>query len=311
MPTAMSAKEIAQTAYNAGWRGEELVIATAVALAESSGQYWVVNSIGCVGLWQVYVKVHIGAHPSWTTENMKDPNKNAAAAMVLYKDSAARRGWDKRWYPWEVYTGPDASGSDGPYNAQMGRARMAAAQVDRSGKGVTVPSATGGGGGAGGTINSQAQQIIAGGTADQAGLELITPFLLPLMRWFANGGGEALGEGLTGGGGTSIFGPFTALAKAALAVSVLTIRGAAWMSNPRNWLRIVEVIGGAAALFIGLKMLAGSGVGGPVGGAVTGTVNGATKAVKAVKGTVKKAATAAASVTPPGRAVAAVTAAKG
>jgi hypothetical protein len=40
---------------------------------------------------------------------------------------------------------------------------------------------------------------------------------------------------------------------------------AAWTANPHNWLRVVEVIGGTAAVLLGLKMLADSGVGGPVG----------------------------------------------
>jgi len=301
MPTAMSAKQIAQTAYKAGWRGEDLVIATAVALAESSGRYWVVNSIGCVGLWQIYVKVHIKAHPTWTTAAMKDPDRNAAAARVLWKD----RGWQ----PWEVYTGPDGSGKDGPFLAQMGRARMAAAQVDTSsGAGSGAEVSTGGGGAAGGTV-SQAGWESVSGNADSVLLESIIPQLPsiigPLYRFF-NESGDALGEGM---GNLNPLGPFAVIGKSILAISVMTVRASAWLANPKNWLRVVEVIGGGAALFIGLKMLSDTGVGGPVAGVVRSGVKTAEKTVK----TVQKAGKAAAAATPQGRAagIAAAAAPKG
>lgn len=297
MPTAMSAKQIAQTAYKAGWRGEQLVIATAVALAESSGKYWVVNHIGCVGLWQIYVKVHIKAHPTWTTAAMKDPDRNAAAAMTLYKQSG--------WKPWEAYTGPDGKGSDGPYTLQMGRARMAVAQIDKSDSaaGPVVPIGSGSGSG---TVNPAGWEQVSG-NADQVLLESIIPQLPsligPLYRFFSGPGGDALGDALPG----NPLGPLAVMGKSLLAISVMTVRASAWLANPKNWLRVVEVLGGAAALFIGLKMLAGSGVGGPVAGAVRTGVNAAEKGVKAVQ----KAGKTAAAATPQGRVAAVATAAKG
>lgn len=259
MPTAMSAKQIAQVAYNAGWRGEQLVIATAVALAESSGRYWVVNSIGCVGLWQINVPVH----KQWNTGDMKDPAKNAAAAMTQYK----RAG--NKWTPWEAYTGPDGRGSDGPYTAQMGRARIAAAQIKGGGAVDVDQDVTGGGG-----INSASFETISGGAVPANALE---DFLRGLMGGLVDNSLGALeGTAAIGGGIVSI-------AKAALAVSVAVTRGAAWVAEPRNWLRVVEVLGGGAALFIGLKMLAESGVGGPVAGAVKVSVDAAGKAAGVAK----------------------------
>jgi hypothetical protein len=300
VPTAWSAKQIAQLAYSAGWRGEELVVATAMALAESSGRYWIVNSIGCVGLWQINVPVHIKDHPTWTTAAMKDPERNVAAARVLWKD----RGWK----PWEAYTGPDGKGSDGTYTTQMGRARMAAAGVDKS-AGSASPISTGSG--SGGTVDQASWETVSG-NADQVLLGSLIPQLPsligPLYRLFESGS-TALGES---GGMSALnpFGPLAVMGKAILAISVMTVRGSAWIANPRNWLRVVEVIGGGVALFIGLKMLAGTGVGGPVAGAVRGGVNGATKAVKAAKSVSNKVGQAGAAVATGGASAAAGAAAK-
>ena len=46
--------QIASYAKGAGFTGDALIVATAVAMAESSGSTTVVNRLGCVGLWQVY-----------------------------------------------------------------------------------------------------------------------------------------------------------------------------------------------------------------------------------------------------------------
>lgn len=297
MPTAMSAKAIAQVAYNAGWRGEELVTATAVALAESSGQYWVVNQIGCVGLWQINVPVH----PQWTTAAMKDPAKNAAAAMTLYK--GAKSAGKNAWSPWEAYTGPDGRGSDGPYTLQMGRARLAAASI----KGSTVTPASDTSGGGAGTIDQISWQNIGG--ADQAIMpdpSLILPQLGgivgPLMKWFNNPQGGDGGASLPG---SDLFGPAAGIGKSMLAVTVMVIRGGKWVADPHNWLRVVEVGGGAVALFIGLKMLAGSGIDSPVAGAVKVSMDTAAGAVKAAKKVTKTAASAGTAAATGGASVAA------
>lgn len=79
----------------------------AVAMAESSGSTTVVNSIGCVGLWQINQPVHVKSHPTWTVRWLQDPVNNAKAAKVIH----ASQGWRA----WEAYTGPDGVGSDGPW----------------------------------------------------------------------------------------------------------------------------------------------------------------------------------------------------
>src|SRR5690606_24051681 len=68
----------------------------AIAMAESSGRTDVVNSIGCVGLWQINQPVHVKANPKWTQAWLKNPFNNAFAA----KQIRASQGLNA----WEVYT---------------------------------------------------------------------------------------------------------------------------------------------------------------------------------------------------------------
>lgn len=55
----------------------------AIAMAESSGRTDIVNSIGCVGLWQINQPVHISSHRTWTVAWLKNPLNNATAAKSL------------------------------------------------------------------------------------------------------------------------------------------------------------------------------------------------------------------------------------
>lgn len=89
--------QIAGYAKQAGFTGDALVMATAIAMAESSGNTTVVNSIGCVGLWQIYGRIHRRAHPTWTDAWLKQPGNNAKAAYILSNGGT-------NWKPWEVYT---------------------------------------------------------------------------------------------------------------------------------------------------------------------------------------------------------------
>lgn len=59
----------------------------AIAEAESSGSTTVVNSIGCVGLWQINQPVQVKDHPTWTVAWLQDPSHNAQAAATLYRQS--------------------------------------------------------------------------------------------------------------------------------------------------------------------------------------------------------------------------------
>lgn len=110
MPIATD-KQIAQYAYNAGWRGNDLTISVAVAIAESSGRTDVVNAIGCVGLWQVFARVH-----NLNVNSLKDPQYNANQAYKIWK----MQGWNRGWSAY----------SNGAYKRYMSRATKAVAGIN-------------------------------------------------------------------------------------------------------------------------------------------------------------------------------------
>jgi hypothetical protein len=74
-----------------------LIRALAVAYAESGLDKDVVNPIGATGLFQINVPAHIKEHPDWTTQNMKDPQRNIGAAITLSNN------WTN-WKPWSAFT---------------------------------------------------------------------------------------------------------------------------------------------------------------------------------------------------------------
>lgn len=113
MPTFTDA-QIASVAKSAGFRGDGLTIAVSIAIAESSGRTDVVNSLGCVGLWQI----RQSAHPEYSTAQLKDPVTNARAAFKI-----SSGGTD--WGAWTTYT-------SGNSNQFIKRADTAAGKADPS-----------------------------------------------------------------------------------------------------------------------------------------------------------------------------------
>lgn len=82
----LSVDEIWAVASNAGFEGEDLKTAVAIALAESSGNPNALGDLnitpgGSVGLWQVNLKYH----PEYTTDELRDPQQNANAAFAIYQ----------------------------------------------------------------------------------------------------------------------------------------------------------------------------------------------------------------------------------
>lgn len=77
----------------AGW-GRHARDASYVAMAESSGDAGIVNSIGATGLMQINQPVHVKAHPTWTVRWLQNPINNLRAAKILF-DEAGR--WDGPW----------------------------------------------------------------------------------------------------------------------------------------------------------------------------------------------------------------------
>lgn len=116
--TILTAAQIAYYAQNAGFTGQDLQTAVAIALAESSGNPNVYNpesaastpaGQGSYGLFQIY----LNAHPEYQGVNLYDPQTNANAAYAIY---AAAGGFS----PWSTY-------NSGTYEAYMGVAAPAPA----------------------------------------------------------------------------------------------------------------------------------------------------------------------------------------
>lgn len=82
---ALSAGQVAQYAYNAGWRGNDLQLAIAHSYIESSFDPNARSPTGCGGLWQL-----CPAPPGW-----QDPQTNAKFAYIKWK--AAGSSFDPDW----------------------------------------------------------------------------------------------------------------------------------------------------------------------------------------------------------------------
>ena len=117
----ISDSAIAGYANRAGFKGSALVTSIAIAIAESGGSIDVVNSIGCVGLWQIFARVH-----GYAIEPLKDPQANANAAFKIYM------GAGQKFSPWTTYTGADTPGHVPTYGLYLVRAKAAASGVDNS-----------------------------------------------------------------------------------------------------------------------------------------------------------------------------------
>jgi hypothetical protein len=95
---ALSPSQIQQYAANAGFTGNDLNVAVAVAMAESSGNPNAYNpetaagtpsGKGSFGLWQIY----LNAHPEFAGQNLYDPQTNANAAYSIYSASGGFTAW--------------------------------------------------------------------------------------------------------------------------------------------------------------------------------------------------------------------------
>jgi hypothetical protein len=101
--------EIATYAKNAGFSGPDLLIAVAIAYAESSGNPNAKGDLDLgvsIGLWQINLR----AHPEYTEQELYDPQTNADAAFAIY--SAAGNSFR----PWSTF-------KNGAYSAYLDDAK--------------------------------------------------------------------------------------------------------------------------------------------------------------------------------------------
>lgn len=115
----LTAEQIAVVAQKAGFTGQNLVIAVAVALAESAGNASAHGDVaigGSFGLWQVYCMAHPHLIPPENPDSVAwyDPYQNARWAYEISRGS--------NWRPWSTY-------KHGTYLAFMDRAQEAVVRL--------------------------------------------------------------------------------------------------------------------------------------------------------------------------------------
>lgn len=266
-------RQIAQVAYGAGFRGDALVNAVAVALAESGGR---TTAVGVNsdrwrsrdrGLWQ------INSHWHPEVSDAAAFNPKSAAAHTFRISSGGRN-----WSPWSTWKNGSAA-------AQKGRARMAVAGL-------------GTGGGATKGTNAQPADFPSPFPGDDG----LPGFGDDMFNWLNNDSPDVPGPSddilrwmLPGGSDENVTSPLAA----ARAAVTLALKTGAWVSDSHNWFRVALVIGGAGGVVLGLGMLARS-------GALGGTAQAAANLPKQALGA---ATTAGAAVATGGASVAAKTAA--
>ncbi len=119
----LTPEQIARHAYDAGFRGDGLTTAVAVALAESGGDTRAHNATppdNSYGLWQINMLGGMGPERRRqfgldSNAELFDATTNAEAANKISNDG-------KSWTPWSTYT-------NGAYRRHLPEARKAAAAV--------------------------------------------------------------------------------------------------------------------------------------------------------------------------------------
>lgn len=156
----LSPQQIAQVSYNAGFRGQSLINAIAIALAESGGNPSAYNpelaagtrpGSGSRGIFQIYGQ----AHPEYNSSLMFDPNANAQAAYKVYQQAGGR------FTPWSTL-------NQGSYKQYLGLAQSAAAQL------------TGASGGSSVSINTATNPALQGAVGSANGIQASNPILQAL-----------------------------------------------------------------------------------------------------------------------------------
>lgn len=163
----LSDQQLAQYAYNAGFRGASLNTAVAVALAESHGDPSQVGDVGLqtgtwgpsVGLWQIRsLNPGHGTAAEQAERNQTanlDPATNAANAYQISNQGT-------NFNPWSTYT-------SGAYHQFLNRASTAANQVTSGTGAATGTGATNGSGAATGS------GAASGGNSSASGAFTVAP----------------------------------------------------------------------------------------------------------------------------------------
>jgi hypothetical protein len=204
-----SRAEIEGMAVLAGW-GRHARDASWVAMAESSGDASIVNSIGATGLMQVLQPVHVKANPGWSVKWLQNPMNNLRAAKKLF-DQAGQK-WDGPW-------------------------------LDSRDKGG-LPTGNGGWGqhvkGSGGGISQ----------VDDDPCDLLPEG--PARDWCERDDGSDGGTPDMGTPLDDVKDTAEQLGRIAQAIA----KGANWIADPANWVRVVYVVGGGVLTVAAVNVIA-------------------------------------------------------
>ncbi len=158
----LSPEQIARHAHDAGFRGQDLTIAVAVALAESGGDPRAHNPTrpdNSYGLWQINMLGSMG--PARRREfglgsnrELFDPAENARAANKISGDG-------RSWTPWTTYT-------SGAYKRHLDEARRGVEAMERGGSRGGPGGGSRGGSGGGGSRGGGGFSVDVGVLRDYA-----------------------------------------------------------------------------------------------------------------------------------------------
>ncbi|MEV6906098.1 transglycosylase SLT domain-containing protein [Amycolatopsis sp. NPDC051071] len=135
--TKLTPEQIARHAHDAGFRGEGLTTAVAVALAESGGNTRAHNATppdNSYGLWQINMLGGMGPERRrqfdlGSNSELFDPATNAKAANKISHDG-------RSWTPWSTFT-------NGAYRCYLPAARKAAEALRKRPDGSDAPAGGG------------------------------------------------------------------------------------------------------------------------------------------------------------------------
>lgn len=129
--TTLTPAQIAQVATQAGFRGNAVTMAVAIAMAESGGRVdGPPNATGDVGLWQI----NLPTHPQYTVAFLQNATNNAAVAYAI-------SGGGSSWTRWCTAYGDGACGTrGGAYLAPSSPYRKYIGIAQNTATGGTAPS---------------------------------------------------------------------------------------------------------------------------------------------------------------------------
>jgi hypothetical protein len=248
----LNAVQVAAAALMGGFPPNEVPRAVAVAKGESSFNTKSSNSC-CQGIWQIHRTAHADKIAKYGgVDKLDDPVVNAKIAYQIWKDAGGwcTHGSPPNCNPWQAYGVSNLTGS---WSSKLQQGAKAYAEVQtRTSNGQTLA------------------QIVNEGLDRNFGADLPdlpSPGDIPGIGGLIDAG--------------------SAIAGFAKSVVDLINRIGSWISDPKSWIRVAEVVGGSLLVALGLRIAFNQQVN-AIGGKIIKTVvpvGSVTKlATKAAKG---------------------------